>query len=283
MIRFEKVSKQIGNFSLQDVSFVLPKGYIMCLIGENGAGKTSLLNLILGLYRPDHGSVRIFDCEYKMDERYIRNQIGYVLLDTDLFLANSKLMDQADLIGKYYAGYNRAVLQKYCTDFSLDVRKKWKRLSKGEQLKFQFAFALSHQPELLVLDEPTANFDPEFREQFLHIITEFIRDGEHSVILATHQLQEADRIADYIAFLHQGRLLYAGEKEQLADMYRMVKGEVYKINLLNKERIVCQEIKQYTASALVRHTKNVTYDSKLTVSTPTLEEIMYYFIKAEGK
>lgn len=226
MIRFEKVSKQIGNFSLQDVSFVLPKGYIMCLIGENGAGKTSLLNLILGLCRPDNGSVMIFDCEYKMDERYMRNQIGYVLLDTDLFLANSKLMDQADLIGKYYAGYNRAVL---------------------------------------------------------HIITEFIRDGEHSAILATHQLQEADRIADYIAFLHQGRLLYAGEKEQLADIYRMVKGEVYKINLLHKERIVYQEIKQYTASALVRHIKNGTYDSNLTVSTPTLEEIMYYFIKAEGK
>ncbi len=280
MIKFEKVSKQIGSFALQDISFTLPGGYLMGLIGENGAGKTSLLHLILGLYMPDDGDIRISGNSYDNAECEIRNQTGFVLLDQELFLANATLLNNGDLFGRYYTAYNREKLLDYCGQFSLDSGRRWKTLSKGEKLKFQFAFALAHEPKLLVLDEPTANFDPEFRKQFLHIVTEFISSGERSVILATHQTKELDQIADYILFLHQGRLVFSTEKETLTDCLRLVQGDAYQVNLLKQSRVICKEVKSYAASALVRHCAGERYDSRLTVNVPTIEEIMYYLMKS---
>ncbi len=283
MVRFKNVDKRLGDFNLQNITFELQPGYLMGLIGENGAGKTSILNLILGLYQPDAGNVEIFGCKYYGEESRIRNQIGYVLTDDGLFLANLRLDDNANLFGKYYKCYDKKKLYTYCDAFELNVKKKWRELSKGERLKFQFAFALSHRARLLVLDEPTANFDPEFRKQFLHLVTSFMKDGECSVILATHQLQELDQIADYITLLHCGKLIFSVEKERLTERFRIVRGEDYKINRLRQERVVYRETKGYVSAALVRHRKIDTYDPALTVSIPTTEEILYYFIKSGQK
>lgn len=281
MVQFENVRKWLGGFLLQDISFELPEGYIMGLVGENGAGKTSLLNLVLGLYRQDSGTIKLFGREYAGREREIRQDISYVLLDEDLFPADTRLIDNANMFGKYYERYSAETLADYCRRFSLDTKAKWKNLSKGGKLKFQFAFALAHQPKLLVLDEPTANFDPKFREQFLHIITDFVSSGECSVILATHQTQDLDRIADYVTFLHQGRLVFSMDRETLTDRFRLVQGEAYKVNLLKPERVIYKEKGEYAVSALVRHRRIDTYDSQLTVSIPTIEEIMYYMIKSD--
>lgn len=283
MVRFENVDKQLGDFFLQNIHFELPPGYIMGLIGENGAGKTSILNLMLGLYHPDAGNVKVFGCDYREEESRIRNQIGYVLAEDDLFWENLRLDDNANLFGKYYEHYDQNRLHAYCDDFDLDLKKKWRELSAGEKLKFQFAFALSHQAKLLILDEPTANFDPEFRKQFLHMITSFIKNGDCSVILATHQLQELDQIADYITMIHCGKLVFSMEKEILTERFRIVKGEDYKINLLRQEQVIYKETKEYASSALVRHRKIDMYDPALAVSVPTMEEILYCFVKSTRK
>ena len=280
MLKLEHVEKRLGDFCLQDISFELPKGYIMGLIGENGAGKTTLLNIILGLYQPDNGKVKLFNKEYVNAEQLIRNQISYVLTDENLFLPDISLSDNVGLFGKYYDNYEKDSLFDYCRQFSLDTGKKWKHISKGEKLKFQFAFALSHHSRLLVLDEPAANFDPAFQEQFLHMLTQFVSSGESSVILVTHQLSQLDRIADYITFLHRGKMVCSTEKETLTDSFRLVKGEEYKINLINQERIVYKEKNHYGVSALVRHCSMDSYDAALTVTIPVLEEMMYYFIKS---
>ncbi len=280
MIKLERVEKRLNDFNLQDISFELPKGYIMGLIGGNGAGKTTLLNLILGLYQPDHGRLTLFDREYSEDEQLIRNETGSVLADENLFLPDISLTQNANLFGRFYKNYDKDMIFQYLKQFSLDARKKWKHLSKGEKLKFQFAFALSHHAKLLVLDEPAANFDPEFREQFQHIITQFASSGEGSVILSTHQLSELNRAADYITFLHQGKLVFSTDKETLADKFRIVKGEEYKINLLKEERIVYKEKNSCGVSALVRHRKIDSYDNALKVEIPSLEDIMYYLIKS---
>ena len=282
MIEFDKVGKKLGGFMLDDISLTLPRGYIMGLIGPNGAGKTTLLHLLLGLYRTDAGSVRVFGCDPAKNEAQVRGKIGWVLSE-ELFQAGCSLKKNADVYGKYYPDYDPALLEKYCGQFGLKTERKLGKLSKGEKLKFQFAFALSHRPELLLLDEPTANFDPEFREEFLATITDFISDGEHSVVLATHLTRDLDRLADYITMLNDGKLVFSLERSVLEDRYRIVSGEQYKLKLLPAERLLAMEKGAYVTRAFVAHSRRMVYDPELSVSVPTLEEIMYYSMAASKR
>ena len=280
MLEIQGLEKKLEGFTLQDVNIELPKGYIMGLIGENGAGKTTLLNLILGLYKPTKGQIIIDGMTYENQEKEIRNLLGYVLVD-DVFSGEMKLIEQADMYGKYYDNYDRTLFLEYCKRFELEEKKKYKKLSKGEKLKFQFAFALAHKPKLLILDEPTANFDPEFREEFLKIITEFVANGENSVLLATHMTEELDRFADYVTFLHKGNVKFSVERSELEKKYRLVSGEDYKINLIKKERVIHKEKGKYATTALVEHTNHSFYSPELDINVPSVEDIMYHMIKSE--
>lgn len=257
----------------------LPKGYIMGLIGPNGAGKTTLLHVILGLYRADEGSVRVLGCDPAQEES-VRDAVGYVLAE-ELFAGPLTLLENARLYGKFYSGYDEKVFLDYCERFELRAGDKLAKHSKGEKMKFQFAFALAHAPKLLVLDEPTASFDPEFREEFLRIITGFIADGEHSVILATHLTRDLDRLADYVTLLDKGRVIFSGERTALEDGYRLLTAEDYKIRLLPRELLVGEERTPYGTRALVRHRRRDVYDADITVAVPSLEEMMYYLLECK--
>ena len=185
------------------------------------------------------------------------------------------------MYGKYYEKYETDIFLQYCKRLQLEEAKKYKQLSKGEKLKFQFAFALAHQPKLLILDEPTANFDPEFRKEFLSILTEFVSDGEKSVLLATHITEDLDRIADYVTFLHKGEVKFSMDRKTLEQSYRLVSGEDYKINLINKERIIFKEKGKYGSKALVMHRRFSNYSDGVQVEIPGIEDIMYYMLKGE--
>ena len=170
---------------------------------------------------------------------------------------------------------------EYCQRFELNHKSKLKTLSKGQKLKFQFAFALAHKPMLLVLDEPTANFDPKFRKEFFDILTDFISDGEHSVILATHLTSDLEVIGDYITFIHKGKLVFSEDREKLLSSYRVLQGQAYKENVINKDRVIHIEKQDNVMTALVKHSKFQEYDKELMVSIPTIEDIMYHYIKGE--
>ena len=280
MISIKHLEKQLkGTKILKDISMELPKGYIMGLIGPNGAGKTTLLHVILGLYRADEGSVRVLGCDPAKEEN-VRNEIGYVLAE-ELFAGSLSLLENARLYGKFYSRFDEKVFLDYCKRFELRTGDKLARHSKGEKMKFQFAFALAHAPKLLVLDEPTSSFDPEFRDSFLKIITGFIADGEHSVILATHQTRDLDRVADYVTLLDKGEVVFTGERTALEDGYRLLTAEDYKIRLLPQTMIVGKECTPYGTRALVRHRRQDVYDSDYTVAVPSLEEIMYYTLSCK--
>lgn len=282
MIKLNDISKGLGTFHIKQISFELPPGYILGLIGPNGAGKTTLLHLILGLYRPDGGSILVDGKSYETKEREIREILGTVLAE-ELFEGADTLLQNAERYGKYYSRYDRPLLLEYLDRFSLSPDKKQRELSRGEMLKFQFAFALAHHPKLLVLDEPTGNFDPEFRDEFFALLKEFIADGTNSVILATHLTEDLDRIADYILYLDRGKQVFAGDIETLREQYRLVAGETYKIKLIPKEQIIYMEETAYGTKALIYHRRRNVYDAALAVTVPTIEELMYFITKGRGK
>lgn len=282
MIMLQDVSKKLDNFKLQNISFHIPKGYICGLVGENGAGKTTLLNLILGLYKADEGYIEIDGMEYKANEEKIKNKIGVVLVD-ELFSPALSLQDNAAYFGKYYSDFNMDIFEERINRYALDKKRKFGKLSKGQKLKCQFAFALSTNPSLLILDEPTANFDPDFQDDFLTEISEFIKDGSKSVILATHQTEDLDKLADYLIYLEKGSIIYEGDIESFRDTYKIIEGERYKINLIRPEYLINIEETAYTTKALVKHKKINKYDDSLLVSSPTIEEFMYLYSKRGGR
>lgn len=286
MVQLTDVKKRFGHFILKDITFSLPEGYIMGLIGQNGAGKSTVLKILLGLFAPDGGEISLFGTTYQENEKMIKNDIGYVLCEEGLFSREMSLLENAERYGKYYKNYSSSLFLNYTAEFGLSEKRKVKKLSRGEYLKFQFAFALAHQPKLLLLDEPTANFDPDFRQKFLHIITDYIKDGKKSVILATHLTEDLDQIADYITFVDNGSLLLSMDREELNRHFRMVAGEEYKVKLLPKENIIYRETGEYGTKALVRHGRWSQYGDGLTVTYPTVEELMYFILRGkchEGK
>lgn len=282
MIRVENMNKKLEKFQLKDISFNLPKGYIMGLIGPNGSGKTSLIHSIIGLYGIDSGSILVCGLDVYEDENRVKNNIGFVL-NEDLFTTDMTLEENATFYGNYYNDFELKACKEYCERFCIRWKQKVRFLSKGEKLKFQFAFALAHHPKLLILDEPTESFDPEFREEFIRIITKFVADGEHSVLLATHLMEELEQVSDYITLLNKGKVIFSMEREGLLDSYRMVSGEAYKVNLISKDRLIWKEKGVYATKALVRHSKYATYDKELMVVRPSIEELMYFIIKGGEK
>lgn len=278
MVQVKDVSKHLGSFHIRNISFELPAGYIMGLIGPNGAGKTSLIHLLLGLYRPEKGEILIDGMDYQSKEREIRELIGTVLLE-EMFNRGLTLGQNADYYGSYYKEYDRQVLEDYLKRFGLVSNRKYGKLSKGEELKFQLAFAVSHGAKLLILDEPAGNFDPEFRKEFFTVLKEFIADGTRSVIISTHLTEDLDRMADYITYLEKGKCLIATDIETLRDSYRLVTGETYKIKLIPRENIIHVEEGAYGTKALVRHRRRYCYDNELAVTVPTIEELMYFMTK----
>lgn len=278
MVQTTNLSKKLGTFALSNVHFELPAGYICGLIGENGAGKTTLLHILAGLYEYD-GTIDLCGKEYRSNESDLKEAIGYVFHE-EWFDGGASLLANSRHYGRYYKNYDELLLKNCFDRFQLDEKKKYRKLSKGEKLKFAFAFALAHHPKLLLLDEPGANFDPAFREAFHHILREFTADGTRSVILSTHITSDVERFADYLLCLKGGKQLLYGDIETVRDQYRMVAGERSKVKALG-ERLIYMEETSVGSSALIEN-RNKIYDKALKVWEPGVDELMYFLTKGAG-
>lgn len=280
MISLSGVNKRLGSFRLKDISIEIPDGYICALVGQNASGKTTLIKMILGLCRPDDGTVVIDGLNYQEAEsdKRIRDITGIVPVN-ELMNSGLSLLENGRCYGRFYSRYDESIYMEYLERFGLDRKIKFGKLSKGQKIKSQFAFALSTDPKYLILDEPTANFDPDFKQDFLNVIMQFMESGKKSVIIASHILDELDRIVDYLIYLDKGELVYSGDIESFRDKYRILSGESYKVKLLKQEDIIHAEDRKYGTKALVVNHGYSKYDGALTVTVPTLEEFMYHYSK----
>ncbi len=279
MVKCNHINKDFGRFCLKDITFSFPAGYILGLVGANGSGKTTLIHMLLGLYKADTGYIHIFDKDYQDKEICIKQEIGFVLQD-DLFYKHLNLYHNAYHFGKKYKNFENKKFVEYCRQFGLDERKQYYKLSKGERLKFQLAFALSYNPKLLILDEATGNFDLAFRAEFQKLMTAFIQDGKHSVIFSSHVFDEMERIADYILFMDKGEAVLYMDRESITQDYRMISGEQYKINNLPSQKIIYREGNKEEVKALVKYSKYDQYDKELTVKNVTISDFIYYYMAA---
>jgi len=282
MLRIEHLDKKLsdgsGTFRLQDISLHLPKGFICGLIGENGAGKTSLIKSLIGLYNLEQGNIYINGLSLAEREAEVKDMLGLVLSEC-YFEPNMPLEGIGVFYGKFYSKFDMNQYLNYLAAFHMNKKWKLKKLSAGMKIKVQLAFALSHSAKLFVFDEPTAGLDREFREEFLNICTSLVSDGERSILISSHITEDLDRIADYIGFMQKGRLLFFDTKENLCDSFWIVKGENYKCKLIPKKEIVYMEEGRYSTSAMVFAGRRAHIDSGLEKHRPNIREFMYYFVK----
>lgn len=282
MLRVENINKTLSNknntFRIHNISFSLPKGYICGLAGENGAGKSSLLKCLAGLYVPDSGNIYIDNMDFSGNEAKIKDIIGTVL-EPCCYNPNFSLKQIGIYYGELYNSFDPVQYARYLDIFNLDSNKKFRHLSKGMKTKTQIAFALSHNAKLFLFDEPAAGLDKQSRNELVKICTELMADGGKSILISSHITEDLDRIADYIAYMQNGSLLFFLPKETLCSKFRIIKGENYKCRQLPKEKIVYMEEGKYSTSVMV--TGGVKYSSSkmFEVYEPDIGEFMYYFVK----
>ena len=277
---FRPLTSVMNSLLILDV-FLIPLIAVLmaydAFVGENGAGKTTLLRCLMGLYRST-GDIVIDGHNLNSDEAAAREVIA-VVGDEGFFDENINLEKLGKYYGQMYVRFDMEKYLGYLERFNLDRKQKYKKLSKGMKIKAQLAFALSYGAKLFLFDEPTAGLDKHFREDFLRLCTELVSDGGKSIIISSHITEDLDRIADYIAYMQAGRLLFFKPKDAACEHFRIATGPVYKCKLIPKEAVVYMEEGTYSSTAMVIRDKCILVDRELQEHTPDIRELIHYLVK----
>lgn len=284
-LEIQNLTKRYDNssFCLDHLNLQLPYGSVMGLIGENGAGKTTAIKLILNLIRRDEGSVKLFGLDNIRDEEAVKQQIG-VVFDENHFHEIFTPTDIAKIMRNLYQKWDDNLFQQYLRQFQLPVNKPVKTYSRGMKVKLSIAAALAHHPKLLLLDEPTSGLDPIVRDEILSIFFDFIQDEEHTILMSSHITGDLEKIADYITFLHRGTLIFSGIKDDLLDRHGIVKCTSKDLQHIDPKWIVKRRVGPFGCEALVNNKSMIhRLYPELLIDNATLEEIMLFYVKGEEK
>lgn len=278
VLDIRNLRKEFKGFSLQDISFSLPRGYIMGFIGPNGAGKTTTLKLIMNMLQKDGGEITVFGLDHVKSEREVKQRIGFVH-DQSVFYERLSIQQMTGLLRPFYQHWDEGKYQQYIRQFGLDQGKKIKDLSKGMKTKYSLALALSHGAELLIMDDPTSGLDPVFRRELLDILYEVIQREENSILFSSHITSDLDRMADYITFLNEGRLVFSEEKDSLLSRFTLVKGGPSELTDALKKDLVGFSQTPVGFEGLAKSRLDA---PNLIQETPSLEDIMFYHTKGRA-
>ncbi len=280
-IEVRNLTKEYENFKLENVSFNVGKGTIMGFIGENGAGKSTTIKAILNLIKKDNGLITVLGKEINRNEKGIKNELGIVLNYGNF---NEKLNVKAinKIMKNIYKRWDDDVFYKYIEKFNIDTSKKIEEFSKGMKMKLSIAIALSHKAKILILDEATSGLDPVARDEVLDILMEFIQNEENSILMSSHITSDLEKIADYITFIHNGKIIFSENKDKLIYDMGVVKctEKQFKTIEVQDRMFYKKGIFNYEVLIDNRDEFSKKYPS-LVINNSNLEEIMLFYIKGD--
>lgn len=277
IIEIKGLSKKYKSFRLDNVDLIVPKGTVMGFIGENGAGKSTTIKAILGLYRRDGGEVRVFGEDSESLSNETREKIG-VVFDTLPYPKNLTVTQLEKVFSGIYKSWDSEKFYGYMSRFDLPLKKKIKTFSRGMEMRLSIAAALSHNPALLVLDEPTGGLDPVMRSEILDLFLEFMQDENHSILISTHITSDLEHIADYICFIHKGKIVFTEERNEMLEKYRILKCTEEDMEKLDKDDIIGMRNGRFCNEVLA---VNAHKYPDIVSDAPSIEEIMVYYVKEQ--
>ncbi len=284
VIEMQDITKTLGTFRLELPELTVQQGYITGFIGENGSGKTTTIKLLMNMLFADSGRIRLLDMDMPAQATQIKQLIGY-MGDQMGYPEKLRLKQLKSCIASFYTNWDEQLCQKYLQHFQLDESKRYSDLSKGMKKQFDLIMALSHHPQLLLLDEPTANLDPLAREQFLDILLSQMEQENLSVFFSTHITSDLDKVADDIIFLHHGRLLMTDTRDHLLETHRLVKGKTSLLIPEVEQTFVHIQRNNFGFEAL-SHNWQRTYEllgEEAIYERASLEDIfIYYVARSQG-
>lgn len=277
-IEIKGVTKHYEGFTLDNISFDVPKGCIMGFIGQNGAGKTTTIHSLLHITNINEGEIKLLGLDHVKDEAEIKKRIAVVFDEMpfhDIF--NAK--DMARIFEGLYPEWDNMAYSQYLERFQLPIKKKIGQFSKGMKMKLQIACALSHNAELLVMDEATTGLDPVVRDDILHIFMEYLQNGERSILMSSHITSDLEKIADMVTFIDRGHILLTGYKDELIEKHGILKCDKDKLSEIDLEDIVNVRTNNFGAEVMVTDRESAGYKYKGAVIDPaSLDDIMLYYV-----
>lgn len=280
-VEVKNLSKDYGEFKLEDVSFSLPKGTVTGLIGENGAGKTTIIKSILGLIQKDKGLIKLWDQELSEENSFLKENIG-VVLDDIKFYGEMTPRQAEKVLKKAYTNWDSDLYKKYLKEFKIRENTKIKDLSRGMKMKLQIALALAHHPKLLIFDEATSGLDPVMRDDLLEILYDFIQDEENTILISSHNITDLEKIADYILFIHDGSVVFDKPKEEITEEMGIVRCGEEELDDITRENIIAYKANPHSLDVLVNNIDEIKRENPgLTVDRADIDEIMLIYLKGQ--
>lgn len=275
-VEVKELTKKFKGFTLDHVSFSLPAGCIMGLVGENGAGKSTTLKLLLNMIQKDSGRITILG----KDEKNIdKNEIG-VVFDECRFHESFTAKDINQVLKSIFQRWNEQQFFDYLNRFEVPSNKKLKEFSRGMKMKISIAAAVSHDAKLLLLDEPTSTLDPVVRDEMLDIFYDFISDEQHSIIISSHIVSDLEKVCDYIAFMHKGKMILCEEKDRLLQECRLAQMSEAEFSTIDKDEIIGSRKTPFGITAVIRKAAAAQIRNTQPIN---LEDLFVYMIRGEEK
>lgn len=281
MLEVTALSKSYTDFTLDNITFHLPEGFIMGLIGPNGSGKTTTIKSILNMIEPDSGDISVFGKDHIEQEQEIKRDIG-VVFDNSYFVDEWDMADVEKAYSLFYAGWNSETYWSMLSKFRITKEKRVKELSKGMQMKLMLACAFSYDAKLLILDEPTSGLDPLSRDELLEILSGYIEDGRHSVLFSTHITSDLEKIADYITYINLGKMIFTGSKEDFVEGYRIVSGDKKALTPDLENQLIGIRTFATGYEALIR-TQDIPEDMQADALQATIDDIVVFVSRQAEK